>query len=102
MIFYNFRPDRAAQLSEILRTEHSKALKLNKVKDLFYATFTKYNDNIDAAIVFEKVDLNNTIGEIAQNNNLTQLRIAETEKYPHVTYFMSGGRNENLKVNAVV
>ncbi len=57
----------------------------------------KYNDNIDAAIVFEKVDLNNTIGEIAQNNNLTQLRIAETEKYPHVTYFMSGGRNEEFK-----
>ncbi|HHD6092868.1 TPA: alkaline phosphatase family protein, partial [Staphylococcus aureus] len=56
-----------------------------------------YNDNIDAAIVFEKVDLNNTIGEIAQNNNLTQLRIAETEKYPHVTYFMSGGRNEEFK-----
>nr|MQS28262.1 2,3-bisphosphoglycerate-independent phosphoglycerate mutase [Escherichia coli] len=45
----------------------------------------------------EKVDLNNTIGEIAQNNNLTQLRIAETEKYPHVTYFMSGGRNEEFK-----
>lgn len=45
----------------------------------------------------KKVDLNNTIGEIAQNNNLTQLRIAETEKYPHVTYFMSGGRNEEFK-----
>ncbi|MDU3925316.1 MAG: alkaline phosphatase family protein, partial [Staphylococcus aureus] len=71
--------------------------KVEQVKDLFYATFTKYNDNIDAAIVFEKVDLNNTIGEIAQNNNLTQLRIAETEKYPHVTYFMSGGRNEEFK-----
>ncbi|MGZ9470149.1 alkaline phosphatase family protein, partial [Staphylococcus epidermidis] len=60
-------------------------------------TFTKYNDNVDAEIVFEKVDLNNTIGEVAQDNGLKQLRIAETEKYPHVTYFMSGGRNEEFE-----
>ena len=65
--------------------------------NLFYATFTKYNDNVDAEIVFEKVDLNNTIGEVAQDNGLKQLRIAETEKYPHVTYFMSGGRNEEFE-----
>lgn len=97
VIFYNFRPDRAAQLSEIFANRAFEGFKVEQVKDLFYATFTKYNDNIDAAIVFEKVDLNNTIGEIAQNNNLTQLRIAETEKYPHVTYFMSGGRNEEFK-----
>ena len=45
----------------------------------------------------KKVDLTNTIGEVAQNNNLKQLRIAETEKYPHVTYFMSGGRNEEFE-----
>ena len=64
--------------------------------NLFYATFTKYNDNVDAEIVFEKVDLNNTI-EVAQDNGLKQLRIAETEKYPHVTYFMSGGRNEEFE-----
>ncbi|MDU1613812.1 MAG: alkaline phosphatase family protein, partial [Staphylococcus epidermidis] len=55
------------------------------------------NDNVDAEIVFEKVDLNNTIGEVAQDNGLKQLRIAETEKYPHVTYFMSGGRNEEFE-----
>ncbi|MFB1519230.1 2,3-bisphosphoglycerate-independent phosphoglycerate mutase, partial [Staphylococcus aureus] len=69
------------QLSEIFANRAFEGFKVEQVKDLFYATFTKYNDNIDAAIVFEKVDLNNTIGEIAQNNNLTQLRIAETEKY---------------------
>ena len=68
-----------------------------KRQDLFYATFTKYNDDVDAEIVFEKVDLHNTIGEVAQNNNLKQLRIAETEKYPHVTYFMSGGRNDEFE-----
>ena len=48
------------------------------------------------------MDLTNTIGEVAQNNNLKQLRIAETEKYPHVTYFMSGGRNEEFEGEVVV
>ena len=48
-------------------------------------------------LYLKKVDLNNTIGEVAQDNGLKQLRIAETEKYPHVTYFMSGGRNEEFE-----
>ena len=89
--------DRAAQLSEIFTNKAFDGFKVERVNDLFYATFTKYNDNVDAEVVFEKVDLTNTIGEVAQNNNLKQLRIAETEKYPHVTYFMSGGRNEEFE-----
>lgn len=97
VIFFNFRPDRAAQLSEVFTNKAFYGFKVEQVKDLFYATFTKYNDNVDAEVVFEKVDLTNTIGEVAQNNNLKQLRIAETEKYPHVTYFMSGGRNEEFE-----
>ena len=97
VIFYNFRPDRAAQLSEIFTDKAFDGFKVEQVKDLYYATFTKYNDNVDAEIVFEKVDLHNTIGEVAQNNSLKQLRIAETEKYPHVTYFMSGGRNDEFE-----
>ncbi|ARJ14557.1 2,3-bisphosphoglycerate-independent phosphoglycerate mutase [Staphylococcus lugdunensis] len=97
VIFFNFRPDRAAQLSEIFTNKVFGGFKVEQVKDLFYATFTKYNDNIDAEIVFEKVDLTNTIGQVAQDNQLKQLRIAETEKYPHVTYFMSGGRNEEFE-----
>ena len=97
VIFFNFRPDRAAQLSEVFTNKAFDGFKVEQVKDLFYATFTKYNDNVDAEVVFEKVDLTNTIGEVAQNNNLKQLRIAETEKYPHVTYFMSGGRNEEFE-----
>lgn len=97
VIFYNFRPDRAGQLSEIFTDKAFNGFKVERVNDLFYATFTKYNDNVDAEIVFEKVDLTNTIGEVAQDNGLTQLRIAETEKYPHVTYFMNGGQNEEFK-----
>ena len=96
VIFFNF-PDRAAQLSEVFTNKAFDGFKVEQVNDLFYATFTKYNDNVDAEVVFEKVDLTNTIGEVAQNNNLKQLRIAETEKYPHVTYFMSGGRNEEFE-----
>lgn len=97
VIFYNFRPDRAGQLSEIFTDKAFNGFEVERVNDLFYATFTKYNDNVDAEIVFEKVDLTNTIGEVAQDNGLTQLRIAETEKYPHVTYFMNGGQNEEFK-----
>ena len=97
VIFYNFRPDRAAQLSEVFANHAFDGFQVDRVNDLYYATFTKYNDNIDAEVVFEKVDLENTIGEVAQNHGLKQLRIAETEKYPHVTYFMSGGRNDEFE-----
>ncbi|AVQ34358.1 2,3-bisphosphoglycerate-independent phosphoglycerate mutase [Staphylococcus muscae] len=97
VIFYNFRPDRAAQLSEVFTNKAFDGFPVEQVNDLYYATFTKYNDDVDAHIVFEKVDLKNTIGEVAQDHGLTQLRIAETEKYPHVTYFMSGGQNEEFK-----
>ncbi|EJL1416216.1 2,3-bisphosphoglycerate-independent phosphoglycerate mutase [Staphylococcus pseudintermedius] len=97
VIFYNFRPDRAGQMSEIFTSKAFDGFEVERVNDLFYATFTKYNDQVDSAVVFEKVDLKNTIGEVAQDNGLVQLRIAETEKYPHVTYFMNGGQNEEFE-----
>ncbi|TBO52633.1 2,3-bisphosphoglycerate-independent phosphoglycerate mutase [Staphylococcus pseudintermedius] len=97
VIFYNFRPDRAGQMSEIFTSKAFDGFEVECVNDLFYATFTKYNDQVDSAVVFEKVDLKNTIGEVAQDNGLVQLRIAETEKYPHVTYFMNGGQNEEFE-----
>lgn len=97
MIFFNFRPDRAAQLSEVYTNEEFDGFKMDKrLIGIKFVTFTKYNDQVKADVVFEKVDLVNTIGEVASNNNLSQLRIAETEKYPHVTYFMSGGRNDEF------
>lgn len=97
MIFFNFRPDRAAQLSEVYTNEEFDGFKMDKrLIGIKFVTFTKYNDQVKADVVFVKEDLVNTIGEVASNNNLTQLRIAETEKYPHVTYFMSGGRNEEF------
>ncbi|WP_414044725.1 2,3-bisphosphoglycerate-independent phosphoglycerate mutase [Macrococcus equi] len=97
MIFFNFRPDRAAQLSEVYTNEEFDGFKMDKrLIGIKFVTFTKYNDQVKADVVFEKEDLVNTIGEVASKNGLKQLRIAETEKYPHVTYFMSGGRNEEF------
>lgn len=84
-------------MSEIFTSKAFDGFEVECVNDLFYATFTKYNDQVDSAVVFEKVDLKNTIGEVAQDNGLVQLRIAETEKYPHVTYFMNGGQNEEFE-----
>lgn len=95
VIFINFRPDRAAQLSEALTNpdfDHIDSLK--NISNLSVSTFTEYSKDVRAHVVFEKDDLVNTIGEVVQNNGLKQLRIAETEKYPHVTYFMNGGRQE--------
>ena len=67
-----------------------------KYSDLKFVTFTKYSDNVVADVVFEKDDIINTIGEVVSKAGKKQLRIAETEKYPHVTYFMSGGRHNEF------
>ncbi|WP_017547907.1 2,3-bisphosphoglycerate-independent phosphoglycerate mutase [Salinicoccus carnicancri] len=97
VIFYNFRPDRAAQLSEVYTNEDFMGFEIDrKYSDLKFVTFTKYSDNVRADVVFEKEDINNTIGEVAAKAGKNQLRIAETEKYPHVTYFMSGGRYDEF------
>ncbi len=61
-------------------------------KNLKFVTFTHYSVDVNALVAFENQDLVNTVGEVIAANGLTQLRIAETEKYPHVTFFMSGGR----------
>lgn len=97
VIFYNFRPDRAAQLSEIYTNQEFMGFEIDrKYSDLKFVTFTKYSDNVLADVVFEKKDIVNTIGEVVSKAGKQQLRIAETEKFPHVTYFMSGGRHKEF------
>lgn len=97
MIFFNFRPDRAAQLSQVYTNEKFEGFELErKLEDLFFVTFTNYSDDVKAEVAFKPVDIKNTIGEVAEKNKLNQLRIAETEKYPHVTYFMSGGSHSEF------
>ncbi len=97
VIFFNFRPDRAIQLSSVITNpacETSFSRSAKHPIDLKFVTFTSYNDEVLASIAYENADLVNTVGEILSKNGKTQLRIAETEKYPHVTFFMSGGREE--------
>ena len=67
-----------------------------KLDNIKFVQMTEYSDMIKAPIAFETLDLTNTLGEVLSKNNLKQLRIAETEKYPHVTYFISGGREERF------
>ena len=94
VIFFNFRPDRAIQLAMALNTPSFDSFPLSDKHptNLKLVTFTHYSDDVVADVVFEKADLYNTVGEVLSKHGKTQLRIAETEKYPHVTFFMSGGR----------
>jgi len=98
VIFFNFRPDRAIQLSRALTdpTFDEFDTGTKQYKDLKFVTFTHYSDNIVADVVYGSENLENTLGEVIARNGLTQLRIAETEKYPHVTFFMSGGREDTF------
>lgn len=98
VVFFNFRPDRAIQLGTALTNPEFDGFDrgVNYPKDFKFVTFTAYSDTVIADIAFKKEDLKNTIGEVLSKANKTQLRIAETEKYPHVTFFMSGGRHEEF------
>lgn len=94
VIFYNFRPDRAREITRALTDEEFDAFETKKL-NLFYVCFTNYDETIKSVhIAFKKEELKNTFGEIVANNGLTQLRIAETEKYAHVTFFFNGGEEK--------
>ena len=94
VIFYNFRPDRAIQISNVFTNEDFRGFdRGEKVpKNLHFVCFTHFSETVKGYVAFKPTNLDNTIGEVLSQNNLKQLRIAETEKYPHVTFFMSGGR----------
>ena len=91
VIFYNYRPDRARQITRTLVDPEFNEFETKKM-DLYYVCFTSYDATMpNVKIAFKKEELKNIFGEVVANNNLTQLRIAETEKYAHVTYFFNGG-----------
>ncbi|MEK4701054.1 2,3-bisphosphoglycerate-independent phosphoglycerate mutase [Solibacillus sp. FSL R7-0668] len=98
VIFFNFRPDRAIQLSTVFTNEAFDAMPLSEKhpKNIKFVSFTHYSDDVVADVAFENDNLINTVGEVISKAGKTQLRIAETEKYPHVTFFMSGGREETF------
>jgi len=92
VICFNFRTDRCREITEVLTQADMHEFDMKKL-DLHYTTMTQYDHKFkNVHVVFENDDLKNTLGEILAQNNKTQIRIAETEKYPHVSFFFSGGR----------
>ncbi|GKV69933.1 2,3-bisphosphoglycerate-independent phosphoglycerate mutase [Sporosarcina sp. NCCP-2716] len=96
VVFFNFRPDRAIQLSRAFTQNGFDGFHVTPFTDLKFVTFTEYSDEVASEVVYPSQNLKNTIGEVLSANHIRQLRIAETEKYPHVTFFMSGGREEEF------
>ena len=91
MIFFNFRPDRARQIIKSLSDKEFSEFERKVFPDLELVTFTQYDPNFPVKVAFPPESLNNFIGQIVSENGLKQYRTAETEKYPHVTYFFNGG-----------
>lgn len=97
VICFNYRTDRCREITEALSQQDFPEFGMKKM-DLHYVTMTNYNkDFTKVNVVFEKDELKNTMGEVVANAGLTQLRMAETEKYPHVSFFFSGGREEQFQ-----
>ena len=91
-ICFNYRTDRGRQITEVLTQKDFPEWEMKKL-NLNYNTLTNYDDSfIGVNVVFEKDNLSETLGEVVARAGKTQVRIAETEKYPHVTFFFSGGR----------
>jgi 2,3-bisphosphoglycerate-independent phosphoglycerate mutase len=91
-ICFNFRTDRCREITEVLTQMDIPEFSMKKLS-LHYTTMTQYDQSFqNVNVVFENDDLKNTLGEILQQQGLKQIRIAETEKYPHVSFFFSGGR----------
>ncbi len=97
VISFNFRTDRGRQLTEALTQRDFPDYEMEALP-LHYLTFTNYDDSFEnIKVIFEKDHLVNTLGEVIAKEGLKQVRIAETEKYPHVTFFFSGGEEEAFK-----
>ena len=94
VISFNFRTDRCREITSALTQQDYLEFGLKKL-DLHYLTLTNYDKTFKGVhVVYEKDNLKNTLGEILANHSMSQLRIAETEKYPHVSFFFSGGREK--------
>lgn len=96
VIFFNFRPDRSRQLSYAFVEPTFQGFPREIIKPLSFVTFTQYDSNLDVPVVFAPQNLTEILGEVISENGLKQFRVAETEKYAHVTYFFNGGLEEPL------
>ena len=94
VIFFNFRTDRGRELTNMLNQNDFHEYNTHKL-NLHYVTMTNYDETFNGInVIFNKDNLTETLGEVLSKNGKTQIRIAETEKYPHVTFFFSGGQEE--------
>ncbi len=94
VIYFNFRTDRGRELTEVLTQKSYPEFGMSTLP-LYFVTLTNYNDAFKGLhIVYDKDDLSDTLGEVLEKHHKKQIRIAETEKYPHVTFFFSGGREK--------
>ncbi|TBX69536.1 2,3-bisphosphoglycerate-independent phosphoglycerate mutase [Flavobacterium silvisoli] len=92
VIFFNFRTDRGRELTEALSQKDFHEQNMHKL-NLYYVTMTNYDETFENVhVIYDKDNITETLGEVLEKHNKTQIRIAETEKYPHVTFFFSGGR----------
>lgn len=97
VLFFNFRTDRGRQLTQVLSQENNAEFEMKKLA-LYFTTLTTYDETFtNINVVFRKDNLKATLGEVLEYTGKTQLRAAETEKYPHVTFFFSGGREKPFK-----
>ncbi|NVJ87168.1 MAG: 2,3-bisphosphoglycerate-independent phosphoglycerate mutase [Algoriphagus sp.] len=97
VVCFNFRTDRGREITQVLTQRDFEDFNMKKL-DLDYITFTNYDDTFKGVkVLFEKDNLKNTLGEVLEKAHKKQIRIAETEKYPHVTFFFSGGREKEFE-----
>ena len=97
VICFNFRTDRCREITNVLTQENHPDQNMQIMK-LHYTTMTEYDKTFrDVHVIFENDNLNNTLGEVLAAHGKKQIRIAETEKYPHVTFFFSGGREKEFE-----
>jgi len=96
VIFFNFRTDRGRQLTEVLSQNDNHEFNMHKLP-LYFVTITNYDKTFkNIKVVYNTDNIENTLGEVLESAHKKQIRIAETEKYPHVTFFFSGGREEEF------
>ncbi len=91
VIFLNYRPDRMIQLAEPFLSDNFRQFTVNKIPNLFVASMVEYRKNFPPRVIFPKQYINLPLGKVIESVGLSQLRVAETEKFPHVTYFFNGG-----------
>jgi len=97
VIFFNYRTDRGRELTNALSQQDFPEYNMKKL-DLYYTTMTLYDDTFKGInVIYTNENIKNTLGEVLENAGKKQIRIAETEKYPHVTFFFSGGQEEPFK-----